>query len=300
MENKFFISADQDNIRLDIYLSEKLTLARSQIRNMIDEGHVRVEGKAPKPSLKVKTGLQIEGEVIIEEPSLLLAEDIPVTLLYEDECLLVINKPKDMVVHPSAGHNKGTLVNAILNYVIEADSADERPGIVHRLDKGTTGVIIIAKDRRTQERLSLQFQSRTIEKVYRAIVEGVMLRDRGTVEGRIGRHPHERKKMAMLQKGGRESYSDYKVLERLKGYTYVEIYPKTGRTHQIRVHLAHTGHPIVGDELYGRRAKNLADRPLLHACRISFDHPSSGKRLTVEASVPEDMEDFVERHRGGK
>ena len=298
MTSKFHIICDQDNARIDLYLSEKLGLPRSQVKGLIENGRVLVDGKAPKPSLKTKNGAVVEGEIPKEEPSLLLAEDIPVTLLYEDDYLLVIDKPKDMVVHPSAGHRKGTLVNAVLNYVKESDREDDdRPGIVHRLDKGTTGVIIIAKDRKTQEILSSQFHERTVQKVYRVVVEGTLRFEQGFVEGLIGRHPRERKKMAMVQKGGRNSFSEYRVLERLKGFTYVEVYPKTGRTHQIRVHLAHIGHPIVGDELYGRQAKRLTDRPLLHAHRISFDHPATGERITVEARVPEDLEKFVEKQR---
>ena len=208
----------------------------------------------------------------------------------------MIDKPKDMVVHPSAGHRKGTLVNAVLSHLREVSSGDERPGIVHRLDKGTTGVIIVAKDRKTQEALSRQFHERSVEKVYRAVVEGVVGNDEGVVEGLIGRHPKDRKRMDLVAKGGRYSFSRFKVLQRLAGFTYVEVYPKTGRTHQIRVHMSHAGHPIVGDELYGKRARKLADRPLLHAYRIVFDHPATGVRLRVEAAVAADMETFVREH----
>jgi 23S rRNA pseudouridine1911/1915/1917 synthase len=297
MDRKFHFICDLDNIRMDIFLAERVGLTRSQVKHLIDEGHVRVDGRVPKPSQKTKAGSTIDGEIEESGSSVLLAEDIPVTLLYEDDQLLVIDKPNDMVVHPSAGHRTGTLVNAVLNYVRETDRAgSDRPGIVHRLDKGTTGVIIIAKDRKTQEALSSQFHERTVEKVYRAVVEGVIEADQGEIEGSIGRHPKDRKKMAMVTKGGRHSFSRFRVMARLKGFTYVEVYPKTGRTHQIRVHMAHVGHPIVGDDLYGKRAKKLADRPLLHAYRIAFDHPLTGKRLSVEAQVPTDIEVFVEEH----
>jgi len=164
------------------------------------------------------------------------------------------------------------------------------------LDKGTTGVIIVAKDRKTQEALSRQFHERSVEKVYRAVVEGVVRNDEGVVEGLIGRHPKDRKRMDLVAKGGRYSFSQFKVLKRLEGFTYVEVYPKTGRTHQIRVHMSHAGHPIVGDELYGKRSRKLADRPLLHAYRIVFDHPATGVRLCVEAAVAADMETFVREH----
>ncbi len=297
MENRFRLTCDADNVRIDVYLSEKLSLPRSQIKSMIEEGHVRASGKAPKPSLKVRRDLEIEGEIIREEPSPLVAEDIPISILYEDPYLLVIDKPDNMVVHPSLGHRAGTLVNAILSYIVDADKlGDERPGIVHRLDKGTTGVIIVAKDRSTQETLSRLFHDRAVEKVYRAIVEGVIKADSGVVEGAIGRHPRERQKMALVTRNGRYSLSNFKVFKRLDGFTYVEVYPKTGRTHQIRVHLAHIGHPIVGDDLYGKRARKLAGRPLLHAHRISFTHPVNGEKVVVEAPVPEDMEAFVRDH----
>jgi 23S rRNA pseudouridine1911/1915/1917 synthase len=297
MEDSFRLVSDEDGVRIDVYLSERLSLPRSRVKSLIEEGHVRVENNIPKPSLKLKKNLAIEGEIVREEPSSLVAEDIPVTILYEDEYLLVIDKPKDMVVHPSLGHRTGTLVNAILNYVgEEGRPGDERPGIVHRLDKGTTGVIVVAKDSKTQEVLSRQFHERSVEKVYRAVVEGVVRDEEGIVEGDIGRHPVERKRMALVDKGGRYSFSFFKVLKRLKGFTYVEVRPKTGRTHQIRVHMNHVGHPVVGDELYGKRAKRLAERPLLHAFRIAFNHPVHGTRLTVEAPIPADIEAFVREH----
>jgi 23S rRNA pseudouridine1911/1915/1917 synthase len=299
MENSFRLLCDADDVRIDVYLSEKLSLPRSKIKSMIEEGHVRASGRAPKPSFKVRRDLEIEGEIIPDEPVRLLAEDIPVTILFEDRYLLVIDKPKDMVVHPSLGHRGGTLVNAILSHIIDANpEEDERPGIVHRLDKGTTGVIIVAKDRTTQEALSRQFHDRVVEKVYRAIVEGVMREDEGVVEGQMGRHPSQRQKMALGASRGRHSWSRFKVLKRLKGFTYVEVYPKTGRTHQIRVHLAHLGHPIVGDDLYGKRARGLSDRPLLHALRITFTHPVLEEKVVVEAPVPQDMKAFMEEHDG--
>ena len=296
MEDKFRLACDKDNVRIDVYLSERLSLPRSRIQRLIEEGHVRVGEKTPKSSFKVRKNIEIEGEVPKEEPTLLTPEDIPISVLYEDEFLLVIDKPKDMVVHPSSGHRRGTLVNAVLSYLKEVESGDERPGIVHRLDKGTTGAIMVAKDRKTQESLSRQFHERTLEKVYRAVVEGVMREDGGVVEGMIGRHPTDRKRMGLAKKGGRASSSRFKVLERLKGFTYVEVYPKTGRTHQIRVHLSSLGHPIVGDELYGKRARKLADRPLLHALRIVFDHPATHARMSVEAAVAADIETFVRDH----
>jgi 23S rRNA pseudouridine1911/1915/1917 synthase len=221
-----------------------------------------------------------------------------------------------MVVHPSFGHKDGTLVNAILAYLINQYSVfsiqlsasipqsairnpqlNMRPFIVHRLDKGTTGVILVAKDTKTQEMLSALFKERGVYKTYRAIVEGIVKKEEGRIEGNIGRHPTDRKRMAVLKQGGRDALTFFKVVARLNGFTYIEAYPKTGRTHQIRVHLAHTGHPIVGDDLYGKKARNMAERPLLHAYKIEFKHPVKGTPISIEAPVPEDIKEFVKNSK---
>jgi len=295
MERKFLLVSDKENMRIDMYLAEALCLTRAKAQGLIAEGHVRVLEKVPKPSLKVKRGMEIEGELVAEVPVSLCPESIPLAILYEDDVLLAINKPVGMVVHPSCGHKSGTLVNAILGHLGRApeETLNTRPGIVHRLDKDTTGVILVAKDTKTQEALSLQFHDRLIEKVYRAVVEGSLKKEEGVIEGAIGRHPTLRKKMAMVKKGGRQSLTRFKVIKRLRGFTYLEVYPKTGRTHQIRVHLASIGHPIVGDELYGKKGKKIASRPLLHAHKILFQHPVKKTPLQVEAPIPEDFEEFV-------
>jgi 23S rRNA pseudouridine1911/1915/1917 synthase len=298
MERKFRLISFKDDVRLDMYLAEELSLTRAKAQELIAEAHVRILGKVAKPSLKVKRGMEIEGEVVLEGPAGVFPEEIPLAVLYEDDYLMAIDKGVGMVVHPSFGHKSGTMVNAILAYLgrpAEA-SSDERPGIVHRLDKDTTGVIIVAKDTKTQEALSAQFHDRVVEKIYRAIVEGSVAREEGLIEGMIGRHPTFRKKMAMVSKGGRHSISRYKVIKRLDGFTYVEVYPKTGRTHQIRVHLASIGHPIVGDELYGKKARKLAARSLLHAHRIAFEHPATNLPVSLEAPIPNDFTEFIDEH----
>ena len=321
-----------------MYLAEALSLTRAKVQGLIAGGHVRILNKAPKPSMKVKPGMEIEGELVTEEPMSLSPENIPLTILYEDDYLLAINKPVDMVVHPSCGHRSGTLVNAILSHLerpaIAADPwidshepvrgnlssehgeregeapgalplegatrapliDNQRPGIVHRLDKDTTGVILVAKDPKTQEALSSQFHDRKVEKIYRAVVEGVVKKEEDVIEGSMGRHPTLRKKMALVAKGGRYSITRFKVIRRLEGFTYLEAYPKTGRTHQIRVHFASIGHPIVGDELYGKKAKRLALRPLLHAYKILIEHPVKKAPLQVEAPIPQDFEEFIDAH----
>jgi 23S rRNA pseudouridine1911/1915/1917 synthase len=340
MERKFRLLPDKDNVRIDMYLAEALSLTRAKAQGLIAGGHVRISNKVPKPSLQVKRGMEIEGELVTEEPTSLCPENIPLTILYEDEYLLAINKPIDMVVHPSCGHRSGTLVNAILSHLerpaiparsdgktidfhvpargnlssehgkregeapaallmegtTRAPAIDQRPGIVHRLDKDTTGVILVAKDSKTQEALSSQFHDRKVEKIYRAVVEGSVKKEEDVIEGSMGRHPTLRKKMALLAKGGRYSMTRFKVIRRLRGFTYLEVYPKTGRTHQIRVHMASIGHPIVGDELYGKKAKRLASRPLLHAYKILIEHPVRKAPLRVEAPVPQDFEEFINAH----
>jgi 23S rRNA pseudouridine1911/1915/1917 synthase len=352
MERKFHFVCNKDNIRIDMYVAEALSLTRAKVQGLIAGGHVRILNKVPKPSLKVKQGMEIEGELVAEEAASVGPEEIPLTILYEDEYLLAINKPAGMVVHPSCGHRSGTLVNAILSHLerktgladLRIDSSepargnlssehgepgtrlrvreagyplaggalpregatgyplagvpliDERPGIVHRLDKDTTGVILVAKDPTTQEALSSQFHDRKVEKTYRAVVEGTVKKDEDLIEGSMGRHPTLRKKMALVTKGGRYSMTRFKVIRRLRGSTYLEVYPKTGRTHQIRVHLASIGNPIAGDELYGKKAGRLATRPLLHAYRILIEHPVKKAPLQVEAPVPQDFEEFIDAH----
>lgn len=315
MENRFHIQCDEEKKRLDVFLSEKLSITRSKIKEIFDNESIRIAGKVPKPSFKVRKGIVIEGEIPEAKPFSLAPQDISLDIIYEDEYFLAVNKPKNMVVHPSFGHSEGTLVNAVLGYLQKAGHGQwalgdrnpselaqkgARPGIVHRLDKGTTGVILVAKDPKIQEVLSNLFKERAVHKTYRAIVEGVMRKSDGVIGESIGRHPVQRKKMAVVKEGGRESETAYKILRRLDGFTYVEAYPKTGRTHQIRVHLSHIGHPVVGDETYGRSAKHVTDRPLLHAFSISFSHPVNGLPIQISASIPEDMERFIEEHEKGK
>jgi len=308
MAQRFRIVCDEEDTRVDIFLADKLAITRSKVKSLIEDGHILAEGKRLKPSQKVKKAMVIEGVIPEEAPLELVAQPIPLTILFEDEYILAIDKPHGMVVHPSAGHRDGTLVNAILSYLntfadtehrrlsFEHSFASLRPYIVHRLDKGTSGVILIAKNTHIQEMLSALFKKRLVQKTYRAVVEGLVKKDEGTIGGNIGRHPKERKKMAVLREGGREAVTGFKVIQRLDGFTYIEAYPKTGRTHQIRVHLSSMGHPVVGDELYGKQAKYMAQRTLLHAFRIECVHPVKNIPLCIEAPIPRDMQEFIQRY----
>jgi 23S rRNA pseudouridine1911/1915/1917 synthase len=310
------IVSTKEKVRLDRFLSDTLSITRTKAKEMIEGGYVRVirgmpKPSMPKPSLMVKMDMEIEAEIPedSEPTSNIVAQAIPISILYEDEHILAIDKPAGMVVHPSAGHREGTLVNAIISYLKREKEdlpslydlwtwrMDSRPGIVHRLDKGTTGVILIAKDVKTKDGISRLFKERMVKKTYRAITEGVIREAEGKIEATIGRHPIHRKKMAVLKEGGRYALTSYRVIERLEGFTYLELSPLTGRTHQIRVHLSHIGHPIVGDEQYGRKARHLADRPLLHASRIEFVHPVSMITVAIEADLPDDMRGFIEVYR---
>ncbi|MCX5811266.1 MAG: RluA family pseudouridine synthase [Proteobacteria bacterium] len=331
-ENRFHFVCSEEGKRIDVFLSENLLITRTKVKYMIDGGYVTIAGKIPKPSMKTRNLMEIDGEIPAEEPLSLTPQKIPLEILYEDEYFLAVNKPKDMVVHPSFGHQDGTLVNAVLAYLGQEGEGREqenlecrmsnlefenqenthqsvlgsefhnpqpatlRPGIVHRLDKGTTGVIIVAKDSKTQEMLSALFKKRAVRKTYRAIVEGAVSKKEGAIEGNIGRHPIDRKKMAVLKEGGRDALTSFKVVEQINGFSYIEAYPKTGRTHQIRVHLSHIGHPVAGDDLYGKKAKHIADRALLHAYRIQFIHPVKGTPIVIEAPIPDDMIEFIEKY----
>ncbi|MCX8021710.1 MAG: RluA family pseudouridine synthase [Syntrophorhabdaceae bacterium] len=301
----FSLICDAEGIRLDIFLSERLSLTRTKAKGMIEGGFVHIQGKIPKPSMKTKKGMEIEGEIPEEEPLSLIPQAIPLDIIYEDEYLIAINKPKNMVVHPSLGHKESTLLNAVLGYLGIPDqtplegSVSPRPYLIHRLDKDTTGVILVSKNMAVRELFSTLFKNREVKKTYRAIVEGLFKEKEGTIEGNIGRHPGDRKRMAVLKEGGREALTSYRVLEETTKFSYLEIYPKTGRTHQIRVHMAHIGHPVVGDEMYGKTGKHEAERTMLHAFRIEFIHPVKNIPVSIEAPIPEDMVSFIMESKKG-
>jgi 23S rRNA pseudouridine1911/1915/1917 synthase len=291
------VDANGARQRLDRYLTARGGWgSRSQVQRLIAGGHVRLDGRPARAGTILRCGQMIEVQAAppVPPPTGVEPEAIPVDVLYEDDWLLVINKPAGMVVHPAPGHWRGTLVSALLHrWRVPRPGLDPlRPGIVHRLDKDTSGVLVIAKDADTLAALATQFRARQVEKQYVACVWGRMRDQRGTITGPIGRHRVHRKRMA-IRAGGREAVTRFVVLHRSDDVTFVRLFPQTGRTHQIRVHLAALGHPIVGDAVYGRArrrdSQTLIQRHALHAERLAFRHPHSGVRVDVTAPLPEDM-----------
>lgn len=290
----FIVSPEASGLRLDHFLASELPhLSRSRVQTLIKEGHILLEGKAVKPGDKLRAGQSIS----VHEPAPTpladtLAEEIPLDVLYEDDDLIVLNKAAGMVVHPAAGNPAGTLVNALLHHctTLSGIGGEQRPGIVHRLDKETSGCIVIAKNDATHQELSRQFAARTTLKVYLALALGQFRKKSGVIEVSIGRHPVDRKKMAVIHSGrGRNATTDYRVLREFPGASLVECTLHTGRTHQIRVHLKHLGHPILGDEVYGRRGSY--PRQMLHAWRLGFTHPRTGEWMEFQAPIPQDFID---------
>lgn len=283
--------------RLDLFLKDKLPdYSRARLQAWIKEGRARVDGRPAKASAILRGGETIEFEPGELPPLRAEPEDLPLEVLYEDDDVVVVNKPAGLVVHAGAGHFRGTLVNALLHRFGKLSEVGGalRPGVVHRLDKLTSGVLVVARTDSAHRRLAAQFSSRKVEKVYVALVHGVMKRDSGRIEKPIGRDPVRRVRMAAGVAGGREALTEYRVLRRFARHTLVEVRIGTGRTHQIRVHLASIGHPVAGDRLYGA-PKPDPDRGrfFLHASRIAFQSPSSGRRVEITAPLPPELEAWL-------
>lgn len=287
--------------RLDTFLRGRLPdVSRGAIQRLIDEGHIRVNGDQVKPTHHPKAGDKIEITWPDPRPAEALPENIPLEILFEDADLLVLNKPPGLVVHPAVGNEEHTLVNALLHHCaghLSGIGGVARPGIVHRLDKDTSGCLVVAKNDAAHVSLAAQFAGREVEKIYSAILCGEVPKLSGDIRGAIARHPTHRQLMAVTAKGGRESWTAYKVVERLRGATWVEATLHTGRTHQIRVHFQHLGFPVAGDEIYGPRqnirlgevARYRAPRQMLHAMKLGLNHPRTGERLTFQAPLPADF-----------
>ena len=291
--------------RIDKFLSAQLPeQSRSYLQKIIKEGSVLVNGSP----VKARYRMDDQDEVTIDLPELkepeIEAENIPLDILYEDDDLLMVNKPKGMVVHPSAGHTTGTLVNAVMYHCKEDLSGINgvmRPGIVHRIDKDTTGVLVICKNDKAHNFVAEQLKEHSITRKYRAIVNGVIKEDEGTVNAPIGRHPTERKKMAINEKNGKHAVTHYRVLERFANHTYIECQLETGRTHQIRVHMASLHHPLLGDTVYGSQKNPYhLEGQTLHAMVLGLIHPSTGSYLEVTAPLPEYFQKLLKRFSAGQ
>ena len=299
---EFNVNASANNIRIDRYLADQYPEhSRSYIQKLLKEEQVLVNGRIIKANYKTQSGDHIEFHIPDPEVLDILPENIPLDILYEDDYVLVVNKPKDMVVHPSAGHTSGTLVNAVMAHCGEHLSGINgvlRPGIVHRIDKDTTGALLICKDDVVHRDLAEQLKEHSIKRRYRAVVQGNLKEDEGTVNAPVGRHPTDRKKMAINHKNGKEAITHYKVLERFGQATYIECRLETGRTHQIRVHMASLGHPLLGDTVYGS-SKNPyhLQGQALHAMILGFVHPITGEYLEFEAPLPEYFSKLLEKLR---
>lgn len=291
-QKRRFEVEEPGGIRIDRYLSEQMPeLSRSYVQKLIKDKRVLISGNLVKANYKVAAGDVIELKLPSAAEPEIQAEDLLLDILYEDADVIFINKPKDMVVHPSAGHATGTLVNGLLYHCqgeLSGINGVIRPGIVHRIDKDTTGVIIVCKNDQAHNQIARQLKEHSITRRYRAIVWGNLKEEEGTIDAAIGRHPTDRKRMAVVSKGGKRAVTHYRVLERLGRFTYIECQLETGRTHQIRVHMASIGHPLLGDEIYGR-GKSLfsLQGQALHAMVLGVIHPSTGKYLEVEAPLPE-------------
>jgi len=292
--------------RLDAFLRKHFpAMSRSAAQRLIEQRHITVNGKPTKPTHTPRAGDVVRIEWPEAAPAKAQPENIPLNLIYEDDCLLVVNKPAGLVVHPAAGNEEHTLVNALLHHCkgeLSGIGGVARPGIVHRLDKETSGCLVVAKNDETHTALSAQFAGRTVEKTYLAIVCGELPRAQGEIRAAIARHPTQRKRMAVREEGaGRAAHTGYRVIERLNQATLVEAHLHTGRTHQIRVHFQHLGHPVAGDTTYGQRqtrrlaelTKYDAPRVLLHAHKLTFVHPRTGRKMTFTAPWPEDFEDAL-------
>jgi 23S rRNA pseudouridine1911/1915/1917 synthase len=295
--------------RLDRWLAEQLPgLSRARLQALIEEGHVRLDGAPARASARLRGGERVAVHIPAPAAATPLPQDIPLSVLHEDAHLLVVDKAAGLAVHPGAGRVDGTLVNALLHHVRDLSGVGGvlRPGIVHRLDRGTSGLMVVAKDDATHRALAAQFASRSVEKEYLAVVLGLPQPRQGRIAAPIGRHPVQRKRMSVRARGGREALTAWEVEEALDGAALLRVRIHTGRTHQIRVHLASIGHPVAGDREYGglrtppsRRARARAllaaqGRPALHAARLAFTHPATGERLRFESPLPPDMKELIE------
>ena len=297
MERLEFICAEEEPVRADLLISRTVGISRAAAAAVIAAGGLEADGETVLKSSKIRPGSRLR--LTLPEPEALdvTAEDIPLDIVYEDDDLLVVNKPKGMVVHPAPGNRDGTLVNALLAHCGDSLSGINgvlRPGIVHRIDKDTSGLLIVAKSDRAHAGLAKQIKEHTFDRCYEAVVYGNVKEDSGRISAPIGRHPVKRKQMAVTDRNAKPAVTYFTVLQRYEGFSHLRLRLETGRTHQIRVHMAHIGHPVAGDPLYGPKKVIAAlNGQCLHAGRIGFDHPVTGERLNFESELPEYFTAFL-------
>ncbi|MCD4784533.1 MAG: RluA family pseudouridine synthase [Candidatus Eremiobacteraeota bacterium] len=297
-ELSLYVTHSDNKRRIDIFVSEKAKISRNLTQKLIEEGLITLNKESAKYGCRIKEGDIIHVRVPHKRDVGIEKQDIPLNIVYEDKDILVINKQRGMVVHPSAGHKDGTLVNALMYQVddLSGIGGEDRPGIVHRLDKNTSGLLIIAKNDNAHRRLSDMFKTKTISKEYIAIIHGKLRGREGIINLPVGRNPKDRKLMAVVN-GGKNAVTRWKVRKVFGDYSLVSLFPETGRTHQLRVHLKHVGNPVVGDPEYSKMDSDLfnIEGQALHAIRIAFNHPSTGKKLEFEVPIPDDIQEIIDK-----
>lgn len=303
METVEFVYDGGENCRLDVFTAKALDITRNAAAKMIADGFVTVNGNKEDKNRKLKCGDSITVTKKQPEPYFVKPENIPLDIVYEDNCLLVVNKPKDMVVHPAAGNYSGTLVNAIMYYCGDSLSGINgvlRPGIVHRIDKDTSGLLMVAKNDFAHNFLASQIKEHSFTREYEAVVYGNIKADGGIIDAPIGRHPVKRKQMAVTDKNSKDAVTEYKVIERFGNFTHVRLKLKTGRTHQIRVHMSYIGHPVAGDSVYGpKKIISYLNGQCLHAKKLGFIHPESKEYMEFESELPKYFTEFLGRCKNG-
>lgn len=297
--NEFFVSPEYDGVRLDKYLSEVIPdISRSNLARIVEENGVAIDGKNADKKTKVKVNQLVVIEIPEPKSAEITPEDIPLEIVYEDRDLLVVNKPKGMVVHPAAGHYEGTLVNALMHHCgdsLSGINGEIRPGILHRIDKDTSGLLIVAKNDFAHVNLAEQIKAHSFRREYEAIAEGIFKSQNGTIDAPIGRSKTNRLKMTVTETNSKNAVTHYEVLKQFSKYAYVRLKLETGRTHQIRVHLSYCGHPIAGDEIYGAKKGSGLQGQCLHARLIGFIHPRTNEYLEFTSDLPKYFTDFLNK-----